>query len=372
MWQALALAQRGRGLVEPNPMVGCVLVRDGQEIGRGFTAPFGGPHAEVQALADAKSRGQDPSGATAYTTLEPCSHTGKTGPCSKALIDAHIARAVVALVDPFGRVSGRGISAMREAGIEVHVGTCAAQAAEINAPFIKRVTTGMPYVTIKWASTLDGRIATHAGDSRWISNVTSRRRVHEMRACSDAVMVGVGTVMADDPVLTAREVEVKRVARRVVVDPELRTPPPSRIALGRDAADPPTTFAVDEEMLKGPGRRVNDYREAGIEIVGLPRLADHHLDLEPLMKHLVAAHDMTNVLVEGGAGLAGSLLKQGLVDRLIAFIAPKILGDDRALSAFAGLEREHIDESTLLTLHCVERIDDDVMLDYRVAAPDAS
>ncbi|MFI4860978.1 MAG: bifunctional diaminohydroxyphosphoribosylaminopyrimidine deaminase/5-amino-6-(5-phosphoribosylamino)uracil reductase RibD [Phycisphaerales bacterium JB063] len=368
MWQALALAEQGRGRVEPNPMVGCVLVKHGQEIGRGYTAPFGGPHAEAVALADARERGEDPAGATCYVTLEPCSHFGKTPPCADALVEAHIARAVVAMADPFERVAGRGLDRLREAGIEVVCGVCEAKARAINAPYLKRIATGLPWVIVKWASTLDGRIAAHTGDSRWISSPASRKRVHQLRARVDAIMVGVGTVLADDPKLTARDVEVLRTARRVVLDPELRTPPQTQLTLASEPDDPPITFAVDQHLIDGPAKRIHDYRDHGLEIVPLPQLPDQHLDLAPLLKHLVAAHDATNVLVEGGAGLVGSLLKQNLVDQLLVFIAPKLLGDDNALNAVTGFNRDKIKDATALTLHSIERIEDDVLLDYRVGA----
>lgn len=228
MYQALALAEQGQGWVEPNPMVGCVLVKDGRELGRGYHQQFGGPHAEVNALEDAKKRSEEVCGATVYLTLEPCSHFGKTPPCADALIQAQVARVVVAMVDPDPRVSGRGIERLREAGIEVVVGVCQPQAQQLNEPFTKRVTTGLPWVIVKWASTLDGKVATHTGHSKWISSPASRKLVHDIRARVDAVMVGIGTVLVDDPQLTARGVAVKRVARRVVIDPELRMPPPSK------------------------------------------------------------------------------------------------------------------------------------------------
>lgn len=368
MWQALALAERSRGYAEPNPLVGCVLVKQGREIGRGHTAPFGGPHAEQAALADSRERGEDTAGATAYVTLEPCSHFGKTPPCADALIEAHIACAVVAMGDPFERVAGKGLAKLREAGVEVVTGVCEAKAREVNAPYLKRITTGLPWVTIKWAATLDGKIATHSGDSRWISSATSRKRVHEWRARADAILVGVGTALADDPQLTARDVEVRRVARRVVLDPELRLPPQARLTLGSEPGDPPVTLAIDEHLVDGPGKRLDAYRDHGIEIVPLPQLPDHHLDLAPLLRHLVAAHDATNILVEGGAGLTGSLLKQNLADQLLVFIAPKLLGDANALGAVTGLTADTIDNATPLNLHHVERIEDDVLLDYRIAA----
>lgn len=366
MYQALALAERGRGLVEPNPMVGCLLVSEGRELGRGCHERYGGPHAEAQALADAKRRGEDLSQATAYVTLEPCSHFGKTPPCADALVEAHIKRVVVAMIDPNPRVAGRGVERLREAGIEVTLGVCEPQARLLNEPFIKRVATGLPWVTVKWASTLDGKVATHTGHSKWISSPSSRQFVHELRARMDAIMVGVGTVLADDPQLTARDVEIKRIARRVVVDPELRTPPQSMLALGALPSDPPVTFGLCRSVYEGPVQRVKDYADHGIEFIPLSRRENHYLELDPLLRHLTEAHNATNVLVEGGAALIGSMIAQGLVDQVLAFVAPKLLGDERATSALTGLPRDTIDEAATLKLHDVRQIEDDVLLDYRV------
>lgn len=366
MYQALALAEQGRGLVEPNPMVGCVLVKDGHELGQGYHEQFGGPHAEVQALHDAKRRGETVHGATAYVTLEPCCHQGKTPPCADALVEAQVARVVIAMVDPDQRVSGRGIAKLREAGIEVVVGVCQQQAQQLNEPFTKRATTGLPWVIAKWASTLDGKVATHTGDSKWISSPASRQLVHDLRARVDAVMVGVGTVLADDPQLTAREVEVKRIARRVVIDPELRMPPVSNLALGSEPGDPPVTIGICAEMYNGPSQRVQDYADHGITFMPLPRRENQYLDIEPLLRHLAEAHNATNVLVEGGAALVGSLVDQGMVDQVLAFVAPKILGDERGTPAITGQLRDCVDESTMLELRDVQRIEDDVLLDYRV------
>lgn len=366
MYQALALAEQGRGLVEPNPMVGCVLVKDGHELGRGYHEQFGGPHAEVCALQDAKRRNESVHGATAYVTLEPCCHFGKTAPCADALVESHVARVVVAMVDPDQRVAGRGIERLREAGIEVVVGVCQQQAQQLNEPFTKRATTGLPWVIAKWASTLDGKVATHTGHSKWISSPASRAMVHDIRARVDAVMVGVGTVLADDPQLTAREVEVKRIARRVVIDPELRMPRQSKLALGSEDGDPPVTVGICAEVYNGPSERIQDYADHGIAFMPLPRLENHYLEVEPMLRHLAEAHNATNVLVEGGAALIGSMLEQGMVDQVLAFVAPKILGDERGTPAITGQLRDTIDESTMLELRDVQRIDDDVLLDYRV------
>ncbi|MFK7790841.1 MAG: bifunctional diaminohydroxyphosphoribosylaminopyrimidine deaminase/5-amino-6-(5-phosphoribosylamino)uracil reductase RibD [Phycisphaeraceae bacterium] len=366
MYQALALAEQGRGLVEPNPMVGCVLVKDGHELGRGYHELFGGPHAEAHALQDAERRRELVQGATAYVTLEPCSHFGKTPPCADALVEAQVARVVIAMVDPHPRVSGQGIEKLREAGIEVVVGVCQQQAEQLNEPFTKRATTGLPWVIAKWASTLDGKTATHTGHSKWISSPTSRQLVHDIRARVDAVMVGIGTVLADDPELTARDVEIKRTARRVVIDPELRMPPPSKLALGAEPGDPPVTIGICNEVYNGPSQRIKDYTEHGIGFMPLPRLENQYLEIEPLLRHLAEAHNATNVLVEGGAALIGSMLDQGMVDQVLTFVAPKILGDERATPAVSGHLRETIDMSTMLKLRNVQRIEDDVLLDYRV------
>lgn len=370
MYQALALAEQGRGLVEPNPMVGCVLVKDGHELGRGYHSMFGAPHAEAHALQDATRRGESVQGATVYVTLEPCSHFGKTPPCADALVEAHVARVVIAMVDPNPRVAGTGIERLREAGIEVVVGVCQQQAQQLNEPFTKRVTTGLPWVIAKWASTLDGKVATHTGQSKWISSEASRRLVHEMRSRVDAVMVGVGTVLADDPQLTARDVQIKRIARRVVIDPELRMPPLSKLALGGEAGDPPVTIGICNEVYNGPSQRIKDYTDHGISFMPLPRRENHYLEVEPLLRHLAEAHNATNVLVEGGAALIGSMLDQGLIDQVLVFVAPKLLGDERATPAVTGQLRDHIDQSTILELRDIQRIDDDVLLDYRVKKSD--
>ena len=235
MKRAITLARRGEGKVEPNPMVGCVLVRDGKVLGEGWHRVFGGPHAEIEALRAAAKAGPDVRGCDAYVSLEPCCHHGKTPPCTEALIDAGVARVLVGVADPFAQVAGRGIAALRDAGVQVEVGIEHEAASDLIAPFARRVTAGRPWVIAKWAQPLDGRIATATGQSRWISNDASRRQVHQLRARVDAVMVGVGTVIADDPQLTARDVRRLRVARRVVVDPSLRIPLDATLLRSLDA-----------------------------------------------------------------------------------------------------------------------------------------
>ncbi len=333
MRRALALAELGRGGVEPNPMVGAVLLRDGRMVAAGHHACFGGPHAEVAALADAAAKGVDPRGLTMCVTLEPCAHHGKTPPCAEALIEAGIGRVVVAMVDPFEKVAGRGIALLREAGIRVEVGVREAQARRLNEAFIKRVTTGLPWIIVKWAQTLDGKTATAAGHSQWISNAQSRERVHRWRGRVDAVMVGVGTAIADNPQLTARPTNpaaVHRVARRLVVDRAGRLP-------------------ADAKMLCDGGPPVSI-------LTG---------DLRDELQQL-AAEGVTNLLVEGGATLVGALLKEKLVDQLLVFSAPKLVGDAAALPAVQGLPCDSMDDALALELIEVERLGDDVLLDYRV------
>lgn len=358
MGRALELAGRGRGYVEPNPMVGAVIVDpQGRVVGEGWHARCGEAHAEVAALADCRARGESAAGATMVVTLEPCCHHGKTPPCTEALIEARVAKVVVAMLDPFEQVAGRGIQRLRDAGIVVEVGPGQEQARELNEPFIKRITTGLPWVIVKWAQTLDGKIATRTGDSQWISGEASRRRVHALRGRVDAVMVGIGTVLADDPRLNARDVEVRRIARRVVVDPRLRTTGQEKLFQGPGGV----TVGHAQGADKGKGEPAQ-----GVERVALATWRAGGLDLRPLLHHLAQVHQASNVLVEGGAGLTGSLLEQGLVDQVLAFVAPRLMGDVEALDPAAGSACTSIAEAMRLKLCAVERVGDDVLLDYRV------
>jgi diaminohydroxyphosphoribosylaminopyrimidine deaminase/5-amino-6-(5-phosphoribosylamino)uracil reductase len=334
MQRALALAERGRGFVEPNPMVGAVLCdAAGRVLAEGHHQRFGGPHAEVHCLADAGQRGIDPRGQTMVVSLEPCSHTGKTGPCADALIEAGVGRVVAAMVDPDPRVAGRGLDRLRAAGVAVEVGVGEAQARRLNEAFIKRVTTGRPWVIVKWAQTLDGRTATATGDSQWISNALSRERVHRLRGRVDAVMVGVGTAIADNPSLTARPADpshVLRHARRVVIDRTGRLPAEAKML---HEHGPPVT------VLSG--------------------------DLKAGLQQL-AAEGVTNVLVEGGATLVGALLREKLVDQVLVFVAPKILGDAAAVPAVHQLDCTTIAQTLPLELVDLQQLEGDVMLDYRI------
>lgn len=320
MRAALALARRGLGNAWPNPAVGCVLVKDGRVIGRGWTQPGGRPHAETEALRRA---GDAARGATAYVTLEPCSHHGRTPPCCEALAGAGIARVVMAMRDPDPRVNGRGLAMLRGAGIVVEEGLLEAEARALNAGFFRRIQAGMPVVTLKLASTLDGRIATASGESRWITGAAARREVHALRARHDAILVGSGTVLADDPDLTCRIPGMERVPMlRVVADARLRTPPTARLVQGAKAAPVLIITAPGH-----PPAAQAPFIAAGADIVTVPAHAAGGLDLPSLLRAL-GRRGVTRVLAEGGAGLAAALLRQGLVDRLVWFHAPAVMGGD--------------------------------------------
>jgi diaminohydroxyphosphoribosylaminopyrimidine deaminase/5-amino-6-(5-phosphoribosylamino)uracil reductase len=324
MRRALAEAARGRGWVEPNPCVGAVVTRDGRQVGAGRHERFGGPHAEVNALREA---GPAAAGATLYVTLEPCCHFGKTPPCTDAILAAGIARVVVAMPDPFSEVNGRGSAALEKAGLAVEVGCEAEPARRLNAPYLKRLTTGLPFVTAKWAMTLDGKSAVAGGDSRWISSDLSRSLVHELRGTMDAILVGIGTILADDPLLTARP-PGPRCPVRVVLDSAARLPLSSRLA--QTARESPVLLAVTERAT--PARRAQ-LVDLGCEVVTIPG-ADR-IPITPLLKEL-CRRGMTNVLVEGGGRVLGSFLDERQVDAVDVFIAPVLEGGDHARTPARG------------------------------------
>ncbi|MBR0655069.1 bifunctional diaminohydroxyphosphoribosylaminopyrimidine deaminase/5-amino-6-(5-phosphoribosylamino)uracil reductase RibD [Roseomonas arctica] len=325
MRAALALARRGLGNTWPNPAVGCVIVRDGRVVGRGWTQPGGRPHAETEALRRA---GDLARGATAYVTLEPCSHFGRTPPCCDALVRAGVARVVCAMRDPDARVDGRGFTRLREAGIAVEERLCEAEAQALNLGFVKRVRLGLPMVTLKLATTLDGRIATASGESRWITGPEARRAVHRMRAAHDAVLVGSGTVLSDDPELTSRLEGTKPVADlRVVADARLRMPATARLVA--TARDIPTWLVT---VPGHPPSALAPFQEAGVDVLTVAR-GEGGLLLRELLRAL-ARRGVTRVLAEGGAGIAAALVREGLVDRLAWFHAPGVMGGDGLPAAY--------------------------------------
>ncbi len=369
MQRALTLAKRGLGRVEPNPLVGAVLVRRGRVVAEGYHRRYGGPHAEVEALEDARRRGVRSSGCDLYVTLEPCCHRGKTPPCVDAVIQAGIRRVVAAMEDANPVVCGKGVKRLRRVGVEVEVGLCRPQARLLNEPYLKRIKTGLPWMIGKWAQSVDGRIATRSGDSRWISNESSRRVVHRLRARVDAVMVGIGTALKDDPKLDARGVVIKRMARKVVVDPRLRLPINARLLKPQreDGQWPAVTLAVGEQLVKRQKKRVAPWEQRGVEVIGLPPVSpgSSRLDLTVLMRHLVDTHQATTVLVEGGGKLMGSLMQQNLLDQALVFVAPKLIADPAAVAAVDRGGLEDLRHAAEMRLHNHKRIGDDVLFDYR-------
>jgi diaminohydroxyphosphoribosylaminopyrimidine deaminase / 5-amino-6-(5-phosphoribosylamino)uracil reductase len=320
MRAALALARRGLGNVWPNPAVGCVIVNDGRVVGRGWTQPGGRPHAETEALGRA---GAAAKGGTAYVTLEPCCHWGKTPPCADALIAAGLQRVVVAVEDPDPRVAGGGVTRLRQAGLTVDIGLCEAAAAEINAGFFQRVRLGRPLVTLKLATSLDGRIATASGESRWITGPAAREQAHLLRATHDAILVGTGTVLADDPQLTCRLPGLgHRSPVRVVLDRQLRIPLAAQLVAA--ARWVPTWFVT---LLSADPEKQQALRDAGVEVIACPPDPAGQIDLAAALR-LLGDRGLTRLLVEGGGQLAAALLREALVDRLVWLHAPLLLGGD--------------------------------------------
>jgi diaminohydroxyphosphoribosylaminopyrimidine deaminase/5-amino-6-(5-phosphoribosylamino)uracil reductase len=361
MGHALALAARGQGRVEPNPMVGCVIVRDGQVVGEGFHEFFGGPHAEANALAMA---GSQAAGATAYVTLEPCCHHGKTPPCARALIDAGIQRIVAAVQDPFPLVDGGGIAQLRGAGLQCDLGLRAAEANWLLAPYRKLLITGRPWVIAKWAMTLDGKLATRTGNSQWISSEASRGVVHQLRGRVDAIIVGSGTARDDDPLLTARpadHADRKRIATRIVVDSAASLSLESRLV--RTAGDIPVMAAVAESADRTACEQLT---AAGVEIYRCPG-ETHAARLDALLEEL-GRRRMTNVLVEGGSRLLGTYFDLRAVDEVHVFIAPKIAGGASALGPIGGAGIERMAEALRLADIAMEELEGDMYIHGRLGA----
>ena len=325
MKRALSLARKGIGKTAPNPAVGCVIVRDGAIVGEGWHKKAGTPHAEVHALAMA---GAAAKGADVYVTLEPCCHHGKTPPCCDALIAAGVRRVVAGMVDPFLQVAGQGLQKLRQAGIRVEVGLLEEQCQALNKGFIKAVTTGMPYLIYKSAMTLDGNIATVTGHSRWVTGEESRRLVHRLRSQCDAVMVGVDTVIADNPQLTVRHVR-GRDPLRVIVDTRLRTPESVNVLNGTDTCK--TVIATCETDPAIHQR----YLSQGADIL-VCREYDGRVEMTDLL-HKLTARGVQTLLVEGGSRLAGDLLQHNLIDECIFFYAPKVVGNGFAPFAIQGI-----------------------------------
>lgn len=349
---ALGLAARGLGNTWPNPAVGCVIVKDGRIVGRGWTQVGGRPHAETVALQQA---GAAAHGATAYVTLEPCSHHGRTPPCAEALIAAGIARCVVAAEDPDPRVSGKGTAALREAGIQVDEGCLAIAAADLNAGFLTSRHLGRPVVTLKLAVSLDGRIGTHTGDSKWITNPASRMRAHLLRARHDAIMVGSNTALQDDPELTCRLPGLpRRPPVRIVLDGRLRLSLTARVVA---SARQIPTWVVAREDVEGPRRRA--FEDCGVEIIAVAPDKAGYPDLRLALEE-IAIRGITRVLVEGGGRLAASLIRSDLVDRMIWFRSPSVLGGD-GLPSVAAFGVDSVTEAPRWRRVRCDILDDDLL-----------
>jgi diaminohydroxyphosphoribosylaminopyrimidine deaminase/5-amino-6-(5-phosphoribosylamino)uracil reductase len=333
MRAAIGLARRGLGRTWPNPNVGCLIVADGRVVGRGWTQPGGRPHAETEALARA---GTAARGATAYVSLEPCAHHGRTPPCADALVAAGLARVVVGCTDPDPRVDGRGIGRLRQAGVAVTTGCLEAEACEAVAGFLARVRLGRPLFTWKAASTLDGRIATLSGDSQWITGPLARARGHLLRATHDAIMVGSGTALADDPMLTCRLPGMEMLQPvRVVVDGVLRLAPDSRLA--RTARQVPVWVLTTPERAKSAAAQA--LADAGVEVMPVAAEGEGHVELAAVAARL-GERGLTRVLVEGGGGLAAAMLRAELIDRIAWFRAASLVGGDGvAALPTLGIER---------------------------------
>ena len=365
MSRALELAEQGRGAVEPNPMVGCVIVRDGEIVGEGFHQRFGGPHAEIEALQSlesfpktgerASARGATVTsarGAAAYVTLEPCCHQGKTGPCTTALIDAGVARVIVGCQDPNPQVAGQGVAALQAAGIDVVESSLQTEAKQLIAPFTKLLSIGRPWVIAKWAMTLDGKLATHTGSSQWISGESSRAVVHRLRGQVDAILVGRGTAEADDPLLTARP-PGPRTATRIVLDSNGVLSSKSKLV--QSVADTPLLVATTETATATNRQRLE---ASGAEVLMLASETRSEQMAELLDE--LGRRQMTNLLVEGGSEVLGTLLDMQAIDEVHAFVAPKLIGGVKAPSPIAGTGIESMTTAIQLERMQIEALGNDI------------
>ena len=362
---AARAASRAVGLVEPNPLVGAVLSRQGKILGIGHHRRFGNLHAEREAIANCRANGHDPRGSTLHVTLEPCCHHGKQPPCTDAIINAGIAEIVYAVADP-GPESGGGAAILNAAGIPTRISTASDSAIALSAPFIKRTTTGLPWVIAKWAQTIDGRIATRTGESKWISNDRSRRRVHRLRGRVDAIITGMGTVRADDPLLTPRGVHARRSPTRVILDRDLNLDPDSQLV--KTARDHRTLVACSKELVVADivARRRDALEAAGVQLLGVPEsITGLHLPM--LLDTLWNRCNLATVLIESGPGLLGALFEQDLIDEAVVYIAPLLLGDEMAKSVATGRVAASLIEGRRFTLQTTKRLNNDVELTYRRA-----
>ncbi|MBM3473569.1 MAG: bifunctional diaminohydroxyphosphoribosylaminopyrimidine deaminase/5-amino-6-(5-phosphoribosylamino)uracil reductase RibD [Armatimonadetes bacterium] len=352
MRAALHLARRGVGRTAPNPPVGAVVVKEGAVIGRGYHRAAGLPHAEVEALAEA---GDAATGADLYVTLEPCAHHGRTPPCTEAIIRAGIRRVIYAVADPDPKVAGRGDAQLQEAGVAVERGLLAAEAEDLYEAYYKHRLTGTPLGVLKLACTLDGKVATAAGESRWITGESARKHVHRLRNESDAVLVGVGTVLADDPQLTTR-LRGGRDALRVIADSRGRTPPTARAVAGKSRAG-----CLIAMTNAAPPENLAALRAAGAEVVTLPA-REGRVDLAALWR-MLGERGLLSVLIEGGPELAAGAMEAGVVDKLLLFVAPSIIGGNEAPPVLGGRSVERLADARRLDIRRVRRFGPDLLIE---------
>jgi diaminohydroxyphosphoribosylaminopyrimidine deaminase/5-amino-6-(5-phosphoribosylamino)uracil reductase len=353
MGLALRLARKGLGRTSPNPAVGAVVTRGDEVVGRGYHRRAGTRHAEITAIQDAGALAR---GATLYVNLEPCNHHGRTGPCAHAIVEARIRRVVIGMRDPNPLVNGRGIAALRRRGIEVVTGVLEQECRRLNEAFVCYITRGRPFVTFKAAVTLDGHVAARGGDSRWVTGEAARLEGHRLRNTHDAIVVGVGTVLADDPELTCRGVPGGRDPVRVVVDSRLRTPPTAKVVAAAARSSAPTIIAT---TASAPERRARQLERAGARVIRGRR--GPHVNVDALLAGL-GRLEIASVLLEGGPTLAGAFWRAGLVDRVVAFVAPKVLADPGGLPMVVGEPVRAMAQATALEQIEIRKVGEDVLI----------
>ena len=358
MRRAIELAHGGEGWTNPNPLVGAVIVKDGKIIGEGFHKCYGDLHAEREALADCERRGNSPAGAEVYVTLEPCAHLGKQPPCCRALVEAGISKVYVGSRDPNPLVAGKGNAFLRENGIEVTEDFLRSECDELNPVFFKFITSGLPYVALKYAMTLDGKIATHTEKSKWITGEKSREFVQKLRNRYASILCGIGTVLKDDPLLTAR-IEGAKNPVRIIMDSSLRIPPDSQIIKTAESVSTIIVCGFIDDSLKEKKRQIES---AGAEVLSCPG-GDGQPDFNVLMK-VLGQRKIDSILIEGGAEINFSALSSGIVNHVYAFVAPKIFGGKGAKSPVGGLGVDEPDEAFKLKLKKITQFDDDLLLEY--------
>lgn len=354
MEKALKLAKKGEGKVNPNPKVGAIVVKDNEIIGEGYHKYFGGPHAEVYALNKA---GENSKGSTLYVTLEPCSHYGKTPPCAEAIVKAGISKVVIAMEDPNPLVAGRGINILKNHGIEVITGVMEEEAKKLNEVFIKYITEKEPFIVLKTASTLDGKIATKTGESKWITGEQARYRVHQIRNNLSGIMVGIGTIIKDDPLLTTR-IEEGRSPKAIIVDSKLRTPLEAKIL--NTVKERNIYIATTKEHNNLSKKKALE--DLGVKILEFEENNEGKVPLKELMKAL-AKEDIDSILLEGGSTLNFSALKEGIVDKAMCFIAPKIIGGNDSKAMIGGAGIESLKDVFKLKDLTFEKIGEDILIE---------